>query len=230
MSRAGNIRVAIFDPVPAFSRGLVESIAGVPGLVCVATASTEQEAWSILTRARPDVLVVAAAIKEIDLATFVRHARYRLPRIKLLVLGDPWLDPFPARLLRIGVSGYLLKDCSANELVKALRAISQGKTYVSSSVATVLVQQIHQVERHLLNSSSPWPSLTERESEILELLANGRSNPAIAMLLQVSVRTVENHVQNIYRKLGVHHRADAVRLAFDEGFVTSLVLNLSSRP
>jgi DNA-binding NarL/FixJ family response regulator len=217
---SGTIRVAIFDPIAAYSQGLIEAMSSVPDFVCVATATTESAAGSAIARTRPDIVVLGALFRGADVAAFVRRATRIHPRVRFLILGEPRPQPFPARLFRTGVSGYLLKDCSTGELVRALRAVSEGKCYLTPPIATALVDHIRQADDPLPRlTRSPW--LTEREAEVLEFLAAGSSSPSIAATLHVSVRTVENHVRSIYRKLGVHHRAQAVQFALRQGFLAS---------
>jgi DNA-binding NarL/FixJ family response regulator len=224
------IRIVIFDQTPVFTQGLVALLAKTADLTCVGTVATIREAQAALDWAEPDIVLVASPMVTVDVAAFVRGALAVQPHLKFVALGDDGRDPFPTRLIRAGVSGYLLKSCEPSELNRALRTVSWGRCYVSSPVASALVKQIQRASEGLRHPGIASTVLTEREAEVLEWLAVGRSNQAIADALQVSVRTVENHVQNMYGKLGVHHRAQAVRLAHHHGYVLPLTSSATSAP
>jgi DNA-binding NarL/FixJ family response regulator len=216
------IRIVIFDPTPTFTQGLVALLAETADLTWVGTVATVPEAQAALDWAKPDIVLVASPMATVDVAAFVRGALAVQPHLKFVALGDDGRDSFPIRLIRAGVSGYLLKSCEPGELSRALRAVGRGRCYVSSPVASALVQQIQRARDAPRHPGIASTVLTEREAEVLEWLAAGRSNQAIADALRVSVRTVENHVQNLYGKLGIHHRAQAVRLALHLGYVLPL--------
>jgi two-component system, NarL family, response regulator DevR len=216
------IRIVIFDQTPVYAQGLVMLLAETSDLTCVGTVATVREAQAALDCAEPDIVLVASPMVTVDVAAFVRGALAMHPHLKFVALGDDGRDPFPIRLIRAGLSGYLLKSCEPSELNRALRAVSRGRCYVSSPVASALVKQIQRGSEGLRHPGIASTGLTEREAEVLEWLAVGRSNQAIADALQVSVRTVENHVQKVYGKLGVHHRALAVRTALHLGYVLPL--------
>jgi two-component system response regulator DegU len=220
------VRVLIFDPSPVYAQGLKACLDGSADLCCIGSATTERDAKAAIDQKNATIVIVAAFMAHVDVPRFVRDILLKRPQVRLVALGDPGLDPFPTRLIRAGVSGYLLKDCDTVELKMALRAVSQGKTYIASPIASVLVDQIHRVGKTLSSGTYFQLDLTTREVEVLELVAIGYSNRAIAMALQVSERTVENHVQRVYRKLGVHDRSNAVLRALRHGFVPSLSAEL----
>jgi DNA-binding NarL/FixJ family response regulator len=213
------IRIVIVDPALVFAAGLTAILGEATDLRCVGTAATELEARQALTQAGPDLVMIAATIPKLDVAEFIRDAVVAFPDVRFVALGDPWRDPFPTRLIDAGVRGYLMKDCDAAELFRALRAVGCGQHYVSSPIASVLVDRIQRAGEAPWSEGGSGGVLTERELEVLELLALGRGDQAIAAMLQVSVRTAENHVHNLYRKLEVHNRANAIQVALRHGFV-----------
>jgi two-component system response regulator DegU len=217
------IRIVIFEPQTVYRRGLVEYLAGVADLRCVGTASTESEIHAALAQTKPNVVVFASPMSRVDVVAFVRAVVAEHPDVKLLAIGNPDLDLFPTRLICAGVSGYVLKNCEASELLRALRVIARGRSYFSLAVATAIVERIHRTADRPRADGNPSFVPTGRELEVLELLAVGKSNQAIAAALQVSERTVENHLRNVYRKLGVHDRAQAMLIALRRGYVSQIV-------
>ena len=223
MSDQAPVRVLIFDPSPVFAQGIVAVLDDALEFRIVGVVKTKSEARAAIRQRNPAIVIAAAVMVHVDVIAFVHDMLREHPEIRVVAFGDPWIDPFPIRLMCAGASGYLLKDCDAGELKTALRAVSRGKIYVSSPIASVLVDEIHRMGERSEREAPALPlELTKREAEVLEFVAVGQSNRAIALALQVSERTVENHIQRVYRKLGVHDRANAVLHALRNGYVAPL--------
>ena len=204
------IRLVLVDDHPVVRAGLRALLEGQADLTVVAEASDAPTALDVAERFRPDVVLM-----DLNLGpgpggvavTASLRARGEAPRVLVLTTYDTEADVLAA--IEAGASGYLLKDAPAEELFRAIRGTARGETVLASAVAARLVQR----------ASSPGPVVTEREVEILQLLARGLANKEMAKQLFVSEATVKSHLSHIYRKLGVDTRAGAVAAAIDRRII-----------
>jgi DNA-binding NarL/FixJ family response regulator len=181
-------------------------------IVVVAEASTGEEAVRAATEHAPDVVLMDIRMPGMDGIEATR----RLPRQRVLILTTFGLDEYIIDALRAGASGFLLKDAPTQEVVAAVRAVAAGDAVLS---ATVTRQLLDQVARRLPAAVSQLPdaivALTEREQEVLRMLAAGLSNAEIAAALVVSEATVKSHVSHLLGKLGLRDRVQAVIYAYE---------------
>jgi DNA-binding NarL/FixJ family response regulator len=178
----------------------------------VAEASNGEEAVRAAGEHRPDVVLMEIRMPEMDGIEATR----RLPRQRVLILTTFGLDQYIIQALRAGASGFLLKDAPTQEVVAAVRAVAAGDAVLSAAVTRQLLDQVARrlpapVSRH----TQELEGLTEREQEVLRLLANGLSNAEIATALVVSEATVKSHVSRLLGKLGLRDRVQAVIYAYE---------------
>jgi len=140
-----------------------------------------------------------------------------MPNVKVIALSMHSDRRFVSGMLEAGASGYLLKDCAIEELACAVRAVSLNQTYLSPRIADIVVKNY--INKAGRNKSELFPSLTNREREILQLLAEGRSARQIAGFLHVSIKTVETHRRNIMFKLDLGSTAELIKYAINEGLI-----------
>lgn len=210
MAGPEEVRVLLVDDHPVVRAGLRALLAGQPDLVVVDEAASAEEAEDRVRRSRPDVVLM-----DLDLGTGEGGAattqRLRAlptpPQVLVLTAFATEADVLAA--LDAGAHGYLLKDAPPDELFRAVRAVARGETVLGTEVAAVLVRRV----------SSPEPALTEREVQLLGLLADGLSNKEMARQLLVSEATVKSHLAHIYAKLGVGTRAGAVGKAIERRII-----------
>lgn len=166
----------------------------------------------------PDVIVMDIAMPEMGGIEATRLVHQQYPEIKVLVLTqyDDWRYIQP--LLQAGASGYVTKRALGTDLIEALRAVSRGETFLQSKVASTVAEQIR---RQVEYSENMTESLTPREVEILKYIALGKTNPQIAVILSLSVKTVEWHRTNLMSKLNAHNIAELVRYASQHGLIDS---------
>ena len=148
----------------------------------------------------------------------MRRIRDELPDLKFLVLTTYDTDEYIFDAIEAGAKGYLLKDASREELFQAVRAVHRGESLIEPGVASRLLDRFAQLSRQATQASSN-DTLSERETEVLQLMAHGSANKAIATLLSISESTVKTHVSNIFQKLEVGQRTEAVTKAMSMGII-----------
>ena len=182
-------------------------------------ASDGLEAVELVKRCKPNVLVLDLMIPRLHGLEVVRRVRDEHPATRVLVLSMHSDEPYVVEALRSGALGYVLKDCTTSNLPEAIRSVAAGKRYLSPVLAERAMDAIFQ------NPGQPnldaYETLTERERLILQLAAEGLSNPDIAAKLFISPRTAETHRANLMRKLSLHSQTDLVRYAIRKKIITA---------
>jgi DNA-binding NarL/FixJ family response regulator len=206
------LRVVIADDQPMMRAGFKAVLESAGDIVVVAEASTGEEAVRAATEQAPDVVLMDIRMPVMDGIEATR----RLPRQRVLILTTFGLDEYIIDALRAGASGFLLKDAPTREVLAAVRAVAAGDAVLSAAVTRRLLDQ---VARRLPAAVSQLPdslvALTEREREVLRMLAAGLSNAEIAAALVVSEATVKSHVSHLLGKLGLRDRVQAVIYAYE---------------
>ena len=206
------LRIVIADDQPMMRAGFKTVLESTGDMVVVAEASTGEEAVSAATEHAPDVVLMDIRMPVMDGIEATR----RLPRQRVLILTTFGLDEYIIDALRAGASGFLLKDAPTQEVVAAVRAVAAGDAVLSAAVTRQLLDQ---VARRLPAAVSQLPdglvALTDREREVLRLLAAGLSNAEIAAALVLSAETVKSHVSHLLGKLGLRDRVQAVIYAYE---------------
>jgi DNA-binding NarL/FixJ family response regulator len=182
----------------------------------VAEAGTGEEAIKLAQEHVPDVVLMDLVMPGIDGVEATRQIKDLSPRTQIIVLTSYHDDEFIFPALQAGAISYLLKDVKAKELVEAIRRAASGEATLHPRIAARLVQEFQSGD---LTTSSPFTVLTEREMEVLRLIARGHNNDRIAEELVISVGTVKGHVSNILGKLHLADRTQAAVFAWQEGIV-----------
>jgi DNA-binding NarL/FixJ family response regulator len=205
------VRLLIVDDHPVVRDGLRGMLSSDPDLEVVGEASDGDEALAMVGTARPDVILMDLRMPGRGGADTIRALAERgMPaRVLVLTTYDSDRDVVPA--LEAGATGYLLKDSPRAELVRAIHAAARGEAVLAPSVATKLVSQLR---------APAADALSDRELEVLNLIARGETNRGAAARLFISEATVKTHLLHIYAKLGVNDRAAAVATAYERGLIT----------
>jgi DNA-binding NarL/FixJ family response regulator len=208
------IRVLIADDQPLMRTGFKTVLEATGMIEVVAEADDGLQAVAAAEQHRPDVILMDIRMPVMD----GLEATRRLPRFKVLVLTTFGLDEYIVEALRAGASGFLTKDVPRQELVAAVKAVANGDAVLSPPVTRQLLDRV----AHRLPSPTPTDgvaALTDREREVLQLIAGGLSNAEIAAALVVAEPTAKRHVSNLLGKLGLRDRVQAVIYAYENGLV-----------
>ena len=208
------IRVAIVDDQPLFTDGLGRIVGAQPEMEVIGTAHDGESGVAMCQELRPDVVLMDINMPVMDGVTATGRLRELLPDAKVLILTVNSDDVHVFRGIKAGATGYLLKDCTPEDLSRAIETVYAGDTIMSPEIARKMLLAFEEAEEE-----PSAPTHTERELEIITALARGQSNKQIARGLSISEKTVRNHVSNIYKKLHVYDRTQAVLYAIREGLI-----------
>jgi two-component system, NarL family, response regulator LiaR len=206
------IRVLITDDHGVVRQGLRMFLSLDPDIEVVGEAENGQEALAMARELEPDVVLMDLLMPVMDGIEATRAIRSELPEVEVMALTSVLGDASVTGAIKAGAIGYLLKDTEAEELHRAIRGAAEGKVQLAPQAAARLVREVRPPE-------SP-EELTERESEVLKLVARGKANKQIASELFVEEKTVKTHVSSILRKLGVQSRTQAALHAVRTGLVS----------
>jgi len=209
------IRVLIADDHAIFRRGLCALLSAVSDIEIIGEAATGDEAIAQASVLEPDVILMDLQMPGFNGIEATRRILRTSPHIGILVLTMFEDDDSIFAAMRTGARGYLLKGADQTEIVRAIKAVDSGEAIFSPSIAQWLIHYFGALKSS--STAQVFPELTEREREVLALIAQGRSNSEIAHRLVLSSKTVRNYVSNIFSKLQVADRAQAIILARDAG-------------
>jgi NarL family two-component system response regulator LiaR len=219
------IRVLITDDHKVVRRGLRGFLELDPALEVVGEASNGKEASDMARRLEPDVVLMDLLMPVMDGIEATREIRRRLPEVEVVALTSVLEDAAVTGAIKAGAIGYLLKTTDADELCEAIKAAAAGQVRLAPEAAARLIREVRTPE----NPEALTEPLTERETEVLKLIARGMANKQIAREMFVAISTIKTHVNNLYRKLGVSSRTQAALYAARVGLVPTDELSKESR-
>jgi len=212
------ITVLLADDHPVMRRGMRSLLAGEADISIVAEASDGLETLRLAERLQPNVLILDLMMPALSGLEVLRIVRQRSPQSQVLVLSIHSNNAFVAEALKNGATGYVLKGCSEENIIRAVREVAAGRRFLSPPVTEIAINAY--IEQFKSGPIDPHETLTAREREVLQLSAEGKSNPEIAARLHISTRTVENHRAQLMKKLGLQNQTELVRHALRHGLIT----------
>ncbi len=207
------IHILLVDDHAVVRQGFKMILAAQPDMEIVGEAGNGREALDLAGQLQPDVIVMDVAMPELNGIEATRRVADLSPRSRVLALSMHKDSVYVREILRAGARGYLLKDSIAGDLLAAVRAVSRGEGYISPGVSDAV---LNDYRRHV---TDPIDLLTSREREVLQMMAEGKTNKEIATVLNLSVYTVDAHRGRIMEKLNLHSITDLVRFAVRCGLV-----------
>jgi DNA-binding NarL/FixJ family response regulator len=212
------IRILLADDHTVVRKGLRLLLESQPDFEVVADAADGRDAVSLAAQHTPDVVVMDVAMPNLNGIEAARQITARLPRTAVVFLSMHSDEGYVLKALKSGARGYLLKDSAEQDLVNAVIAVNEGKAFFSPAISKMLVEDyMRQMQDR--DTEDSYDLLTTREREVLQLLAEGRSNKEVASILNLSLHTVDTHRGNILQKLGLHSGAELILYAIRKGVI-----------
>jgi DNA-binding NarL/FixJ family response regulator len=211
------LRILLADDHEIVRRGLKDLLEAEAGWQIVGEATTGREAVAKAKLLKPDVAILDIRMPELNGLEATRQIRQALPRTEILILTMSDSEQLARTVLEAGAHGYLLKSDAGRDLVVAVDSLRQHRPFFTSEIARMVLQGFLKLGNSGVAAGDP---LTGREREIVQLLAEGKSNKEVAAVLSISVKTAETHRSNIMRKLDLHSTSDLVHYAVRNGITT----------
>jgi two-component system, NarL family, response regulator NreC len=212
------IRILLADDHTVVRKGLRLLLENQPGLTVIAEAADGRAAVSLAEQDPPDVVVMDVAMPTLNGIEAARQITAKLPQTAVVFLSMHSDESYVLKALKAGARGYLLKDSAEHDLIQAVRAVTQGKSFFSPAISKMMVEDyMRELQERQIEDT--YELLTTREREILQLLAEGKSNKEVAAVLNLSLYTVETHRGNILQKLNLHSGAELILYAIRKGVI-----------
>ncbi|MHC4618464.1 MAG: response regulator [Planctomycetota bacterium] len=212
------IRILLADDHKITRQGLRSLLEKEPDMQVVAEAEEGRTAVRLVSEIQPHVVIMDVSMPDLNGMEATRQITNESPDVKVIALSMHSDNLFATEMLKSGASGYLLKDCAFEELARAIRTVVAGKTYLSPTISSVVVDDyLHRLSKADFSASE---ILTSREREVLQLLAEGKSTKQIALKLHISAKTVETHRRQIMDKLDIYSVAELTKYAIRKGFTS----------
>ncbi len=211
-----SIKVLIADDHQLFREGLVNLLSSAPDIDVIAEAKDGKEATEKAKKLKPDVVLIDIGMPGMNGIEATRILKKDFPGLKIIAVSMHSDRQFVKGILEAGADGYLLKNCTYRQLIEAVQSVYSGKKYLSDDITEMVIQGYLDPAEDNPDKDS---ELSERETEVLKLYAEGKSTRDISEKLFISVKTVGTHKQHIYEKLGLKSNADMVKYAIKEGLI-----------
>jgi DNA-binding NarL/FixJ family response regulator len=212
------IRVVLADDHTFVRKGIRDFLEEENDIQVLAEATTGVEAVALTLQHQPDVAVLDIQMPEMTGIEAARQIKAKAPEVQVLVLTAYDDDPYIFAMLQAGASGYVLKNAPSEELIRAVRTVAAGGSALDPTITAKVMAQLSSGKPP--GAQAVIEKLTQRELDVLRLAARGHTNRAIGLELGISDRTVQGHLANIFGKLGVATRTEAVLLAMKQGWIT----------
>ena len=222
-------RIVIAEDHTILREGLRALISSNPNFDIVGEAEDGRDAIRCVEKLTPDLILLDLSMPRMNGMEAIKEIKKQCPETKILVLTVHRTEEYILATLRAGANGYVLKDATHAELLMAIKSVLMGKRYLSPGVSEKVIEGYLE-GRKTLRSSTPWDTLTQREREVLKLIAEGYKNKEIADYLYISVKTVEKHRANLMKKLDLHSTSSLTAFAMEKGLMNMEIPINSSLP
>jgi DNA-binding NarL/FixJ family response regulator len=216
-STSGDIRIVLVDDHALVRQGFRRILEDEPDLSVIGEAGSGLEAIETVKTLQPDVVVMDMSMPEMNGLHAAREILKQRPATRILILSMYSDEQYVRNALDAGVHGYILKGALDTDMIRAVRAVAAGQQYLSPDLASVLIRALQ--SKTGATEEDPYERLTQREKQVLQLIATGKSNKEIAVLLDLSVNTVAVHRANLMNTLQIHKAAELVLYAVKRGLV-----------
>ena len=212
------IRVLLAEDHTIVRKGLRSLLDGEVGMEVIGEAEDGREAIQMTQQLLPDVVLMDISMPELNGLEATRQIKERFPEVKVLVLTRHADEEYVFQILRAGASGYVVKKAAPAELILAIQAVYRGDSFLSPSISRHVIEEY--IRKADAMEENSYDRLTDREREVLQLIAEGHPNREIAELLHISVKTVENHRASLMDKLHIYSTAELTRYAIRKGVIS----------
>jgi len=212
-----NFRILLADDHEMFREGLKTLVSAQPDMEVIGEAKNGRMAVALAQQLQPDIVVMDVSMPELNGLKATEKLKGLFPNLKILTLTRHTDDGYLQRLLKVGASGYVLKQSASSELIRAIRTVCKGNTYIDPELTKRVISSF--VAGRPARGTPAGKELSGREEEVLRFIAWGHSNKEIAARLSLSVKTVEAHKTNAMQKMGMRSRIDIVRYALLQGWL-----------
>lgn len=216
----GKKRIVIAEDHTILRAGLKALLESNPTFEVVGEADNGRDAIRRVGELKPDLIIIDLSMPGLSGIDAVKEIRDRYPEVKALVLTVHSEEEYVLSSLEAGANGYVLKDATHIELIAAAERVISGKTYLSPEITDKVVNSYLQANRNSQEPATKWDSVTQRERQILKLIAEGHTNKSMASYLCISVKTVEKHRANLMKKLDLHSVSALTTYAMEKGIIS----------
>lgn len=208
-----NIRVFLCEDHTLFRQGIRKLLELEKDIKVVGEASNGVELLNVVKKTGPDVILLDIGMPQMDGVTASYKIKKILPNVEIIILTIYEDEPYIFEAIKAGAKGYLLKDASIDELLEAIRSVYKGEALVQPVIATKVLKEFAMLDKRKIKAGDKFYNLTEREKEILRLIALGGTNKEIGNKLGIAEKTVKNHISSIFQALHVNNRTQAALYA-----------------
>lgn len=212
------IKILLVDDHKILRDGICSIVKGYPDMEVIGEAADGNIAMRLVKELSPDVVIMDISMPNLNGIDATRKIIADNPKIKVIALSMHHDKQFVSEIFKAGASGYLLKDCAFDELEHAVRIVMDGKTYINPEIASLVIESL--VSQPQATSQKAFSLLTDREREVLQLIAEGESTKEIASHLSVSSKTIESHRRQVMGKLNIRNVAELTKYAIREGLTS----------
>jgi len=212
-------RIVLADDHAILREGIRALLEDQSDMTVVGEAADGRKAIELARDLSPDIIVMDIGMPLLNGLEATRQIKHNFPQVAVLVLTMHDNEEYVSHILAAGASGYVLKRAASSELVTAIRAVAAGQSFLSPAVTKLLIEGYMGRQLAAPVMVDPFETLTAREREVLQLVAEGHTNSQIAKLLNISIKTVKAHRSNLMQKLGLHDRGELIKVAIQRGII-----------